>query len=144
RLVDIGNFELASGRGLERRGDIEHLVVVEVQAGHRVARFWLLRFLLEAYHFAISVELGHTVSLGVGDRVGEYRRARSACIGVPEHGLELMAVEDVVAEHQCRCIGTDEAAPDDERLSKTVRRRLYCVGKMDAPARAITEELAES
>ena len=78
-----------------------HRVVVEVEAGHRVARLRLRRLLLDAHRRALRVELDHAVALGILHRIGEDRgaalaRARPRCSDVGE----VVAVEDVVAEDQ--------------------------------------------
>ena len=85
RAVDVGDLELAARRRLQRRGDVEHLVVVEVQAGHRVRRLRLRRLLLEADRAAVGVELDDAVALGIADLVAEHggaaSRARRRCAG---------------------------------------------------------------
>src|SRR5690606_26128629 len=45
--VDVGDLVLAPVRGLQTLGDLDDLVVVEVQAGHRVGTLRPLRLLLQ-------------------------------------------------------------------------------------------------
>ena len=71
RLVDRGDLQLAPGAGRELAGDLDHPVVVEVQAGHRVAGLRPGRLLLDRQHPAVGVELDHAVLLRVGHLVGE-------------------------------------------------------------------------
>ena len=35
-IVDVGDLQLAAWRRLDRLGDLDHVVVVEVQAGHGI------------------------------------------------------------------------------------------------------------
>ena len=46
------------------------------------------------------VELGDAVALGVVHVVGEDGRAGAALVGIAENFVEVVAVEDVVAQHQ--------------------------------------------
>src|SRR5665811_1319052 len=80
-LVDSGDLELAAGAGRQVRGDLDDVVVVEVQPGDRVARFRLGRLLLDGEHGAILVELDHAVCRGLADVVGEHVTAGKG--GVP-------------------------------------------------------------
>ena len=41
--VDVGDLQLAARRGLQVAGDVDHLVVVEIEAGDRVVRLRLRR-----------------------------------------------------------------------------------------------------
>src|SRR6185312_6213105 len=38
--VDVGDLQLATGRRLQRGGDVKHVVVVEVKSGHCHVRLW--------------------------------------------------------------------------------------------------------
>ena len=98
------------------------------------------RLLLEAHHASAGVELGDAVSLGIGHRIGKYRRIVGARIRALEHRLEIVAIENIVAEHQRRGVAADELAADDECLRQAVRRRLNRVGETDAPARTIAQQ----
>jgi hypothetical protein len=44
--INVGDFQLAARRRFEMGGDVEHLVVVEIQTGHGVVRPRLVRLLL--------------------------------------------------------------------------------------------------
>ncbi|MNT55938.1 hypothetical protein D3C72_1932120 [compost metagenome] len=75
KLVQVGDLELAAGAGLDRLGEGDHVVVVEVEARDRVVALGALRLLLEAGGLALLVEAYHAVALGVLDVVAEHRRA---------------------------------------------------------------------
>ena len=57
---------------------------------------------------------------------------------------EIVAVEDVVAEHEGARAVADELPPDDEGLGKTLGRGLHGVGKLDAPLAPAAEKLLEA
>ena len=48
RLIDTGDFQLATGAGLHRFGNVDHLFVVKVQSGDCIAGFGLRRFFFDA------------------------------------------------------------------------------------------------
>ncbi|MOA42678.1 hypothetical protein D3C78_1647480 [compost metagenome] len=43
--VDVGDFQLATVGRFDALGNLDNIVVVEVQAGYRIVGFWLQRFL---------------------------------------------------------------------------------------------------
>ncbi len=71
--VDVGDFQLAARRGLQAGGDLDHLVVVEVEAGDGVVRLGLSAASPRSRRAAVGVEFDHAVALRVLDEVGEDR-----------------------------------------------------------------------
>ena len=63
--VQVGNFQLTARRWLERRGDADHLIVVEIKSGYRIARLGILRLLFQADGAALGVELHHSIALRI-------------------------------------------------------------------------------
>jgi hypothetical protein len=57
---------------------------------------------------------------------------------------QIVAVEQVVAQHQRDRLVADEFAADDEGLREPVGRGLHRVGELQAPARAVAEQLAKA
>src|SRR5271165_239403 len=55
--VDVGDLEFAAAGRLDRRGDVDDVVVVEIEAGHREIRFRQLRLLLDRVRAAVLIEL---------------------------------------------------------------------------------------
>ncbi len=131
-------------RRLQRRRDVDHLVVVEVQPGDRVGRLRLRRLLLEADGAAGRVELDDAVALGIANLVAEHRRAGLAGRGAAQVVGEVRAVEDVVAERERDAIGADELAADEERLREAVGARLRGVLDLQAELRAVAEQAPEA
>jgi hypothetical protein len=78
-------------------------------------------------HLALRVELDHAVALGVVHVVGEHAGARSAAVGVGQQLVEVVAVEDVVAQHQGAGCAADETLAEDEGLRQAVGAGLHGV-----------------
>ena len=98
-LVDAGNSQLAAGRRLDRPGDIDDIVVVEVQPGDRIAAHRAKGFLFDRDGAPVGVELDHAEALGVFDPVAENGGALQLCRRLAQGARETLAVEDVVTEH---------------------------------------------
>ncbi len=75
--------------------------------------------------------------------VGEDGGAFPALRRRAHHLGQAVAVEDVVAEDQRAGLVADEIRPDHEGLGEPVRRGLLGVGQLQAPLRAVAEEVAE-
>src|SRR3990172_2369011 len=141
--VEIGDLQLAARRGLDPTRKLDHVLVVEVQAGHCVPGLRLGGLLLDAHGAPARIELDHAVPLRIVHGVREDRRSFAARIGGLEHLLELVPIEDVVTQDQRRRPSAHEVGADDEGLGEPVRPRLNRVLEVDAPRRAVTEELRE-
>ena len=102
--IDIGDLELAARRRLETRRNIRYSLIVEVQTGYCVARARRAWFLLKRQHPALGVDLRNAVTLRIGDRISKYRRAPRLFARTTELRLQIVPVENVVAENQCRMV----------------------------------------
>ena len=76
--------------------------------------------------------------------VGKDRGPGAALVGAAEDLVEIVAVEDVVAQDQGRVAVADEVRTDDEGLGEAVRARLDGVLQVDAPPATVTEQLLEA
>ena len=142
--IDVGDLQLAARRRLECGGDVDHVVVVEVQPGDREVALRLARLLLDADRASRRVELDHAVALGVEHVVGEHRRARAVRVGGAQLRLQIVAPEQVVAQHQAARARADEIAADAKRLRQSVGRRLHRVLQVQAPLAAVAQQLGEA
>lgn len=144
-LVERGDLQLASGRGLDLVRLGRHVARVEVQAGDGVGALGLGRLLLDGDGPPLAVELHDAEALGVVDVVAEDRGAAGLCVlhGARQVAGQAVAVEDVVAEHQGARLAGDEVLADGERLREAVRRGLLGVGQVHAVARAVPEQALE-
>src|SRR5436190_1739669 len=103
----------------------------------RLRNRWLF---LDPDHASFTVQLHDAIPLGVSHVVAEYGRALGACVRAAKLLDEPGAVEDIVAQHQCRRTVADELPADDERLSEAVRLGLTRVGEAHSPLRTVAEE----
>ena len=142
--VDVGDLVLAASGGTQRGGDVEHGVVVEVQAGHGDTGLRCDRFLLDADHATVCVDFRHAVTFGVADVIAEDGRTSRLRVRALHQLDDAGSVEDVVAQDQRRAVIADELAPDDERLRETVRLGLLGVLQVQSPLRSVAEQGAEA
>ena len=142
--IHVGNFQLAARGRFEIPGDIDDLVVVEVKSGHGIPRFWLRRFFLDGQRLAVLVELDDTIAFRVFDRIGEDGSALLTAAGLLQVGSKIMAIEDVVTQHQRAPITTDKIGADYESLRNAFRFSLHGITNRNPPLAAVAEQLLET
>ena len=144
-LVERGDLELAAGRWLDLAGLGGDVARVEVQAGDRVGALGALGLLLDGDGPPLRIELDDAEALGVVHVVAEDRSAARLGVlhGARQVARQAVAVEDVVAEHECARLAVDELLTDGEGLRQAVGARLLGVGEVDAVARAVPEQALE-
>ena len=146
-MVHGGDFQLATGRGLDALGYIDHLVRVEVQAYHCIVRLGLCRFLFDGEAVSVCIELGHAIAFGVAHPIAEYGGLLfffGSTHGLAEHGGKPVSVENVVAQHQAGGIVTDELLADEEGLCQAVGRGLLGIFETHAEVAAIAQQTLEA
>ena len=134
--VNVGDFVFAACAGLEVAGNGNHVVVVEVQAGHGPVRARLSRLFFNGQGLEVSVELHHAVIAGVGHLVGKDHAAVGLGVAAQAR-THAGAVEDVVTQYQSGRLITDEVCTQHESLSQAVGFFLYGVGQVYAQLRAV-------
>lgn len=143
--VEVGDLQLAAGRGLHPMrlgGDVAR---VEVQAGDGVGALGLGGLLLDGDGPPLAVELHDAEALGVVHVVAEDRGAARLGVldGARQVAGQAVSVEDVVAQHQGARLAGDEVLADGEGLRQAVGARLLGVGQVHAVARAVPEQALE-
>ena len=144
KAVQVGDFVFAAGGGFEALGQVYDLVVVEVQAGDGVAGFGGLGLFFEAQHFALGIELGDAVAFGVVHMVGEDAGAMFALHGVAQQFVKVVAVEDVVAQHQGGGRVADELLTNHKGLGQAVGAGLHGVLQVQTPFAAVAQQLLKA
>ena len=143
--VEVGDLQLAAGRGPDLMGLGGDVARVKVQAGDGVGALGLGWLLLDGDGPPLRIELHDAEALGVVHVVAEDRGA--ARLGVLDGARQVtgqaVAVEDVVAEHQGARLAGDEVLADGEGLGQAVGARLLGVGQVHAVARAVPEQALE-
>ena len=131
--IDVGDLELATSRGCQRLGHIDHVGVVEVEPGDGEVRLGLRRLLLDVGRLSLGVEADDAVGGGIAHVVAEDRGPVEAL----DRRLELLAdpfaVEDVVAQDQADPIAGDELLADQERLGDAPGLGLLGVAQASRP-----------
>ena len=80
-LVDGGDFQFTTSRGLDRFGDVDDLVVVEVETGDGITALRLSGLLFDGEGFAVGVEFDNAVTFGVSDVISKDGGATGLGIG---------------------------------------------------------------
>lgn len=144
-LVERGDLQLPAGGRLNLMGLGGDVARVEVQAGDGVGALGLGGLLLDGDGPPLRIELDDAEALGVVHVVAEHRGAARLRVldGLLQVPAEAVAVEDVVAEHECARLAVDELLADGEGLCQAVGARLLGVGEVDAVARAVPEQALE-
>src|SRR5690606_19073796 len=69
---------------------------------------------------------------------------RLPLVSAQKQRLEVVAIENVITQHQGRRGVVDEIRPDRKRLGQPVRASLHGVRKVDPPTATITQKLLEA
>lgn len=144
-LVERGDLQLAARGRLHPMGLGGDVARVEVQAGDGVGALGLGGLLLDGDGPPLAVELHDAEALGVVHVVAEDRGAARLGVlhGARQVARQAVAVEDVVAQHQCARLAVNELLADGECLGQAVGARLLGVGQVHAVARAVPEQALE-
>ena len=144
--IQVCDLQLISRRGPDPLGVLDHVLIVEVQAGHRVMRLRMRRLLLDGHGLLVLVELDHAITLRIVHVIAEHARATAVLglrDGLAQGRAQAVAVEDVVAQHERAGLAADELLADGEGLRQAVRAGLLGVGEVHAVARAVPEQAFE-
>ena len=140
--VDVGDFVLAAGRRLEVGGNVNDLVVVEVEAGHRVVALGLRGLFFDRKGLALRVKLDHTVALGVAHGVGKHDTTLGVGRGLQDAG-HLGTVKNIVAQNERHRVVADEVASEHECLRQAVGLVLHGVLEAAAKLRTVAQKLVK-
>src|SRR4029079_16174957 len=70
--IDVGDLKLATSRGAQVCGHVEHFVVVEIKSSDRPIRQEVGRLLDDVDDVLVSVELEHAILARLVDIIGKY------------------------------------------------------------------------
>jgi hypothetical protein len=143
QAVQVRDLELPSGRRREPLREVDHPVVVEVQAGDRPARLRARGLLLEAQGPTVRAELDDAVLLRPLDRGATVFAYRVEPGGALERLGEPVPVEEVVPEDEAARLAAYELLAHQERLREAARVRLHRVPQGQPPPRAVAEQIPE-
>ena len=139
RFVDVGDFILASCAWLEVVGNFNHIVVVEIQAGHGEVGLGLGGLFFDAQHLALRVKIHHTVSLGVADVIREHDGAVRVGVGT-KRSAKAIAVENVVSQDQRHFVVPHKFFAQDKRLREAIGHFLHSVAERAPQIRTVSQQ----
>src|SRR5579872_1087999 len=122
--VHVGYFQFTAGRGFERFGNLQNLIVVKIKARYGQIRSGAGWFLFDRDRPALLIELDDAVGFCVAHVVGKHRGAVRLAGGAAQKFLQSRTVKNVIAENQGRVVASDELAADQKRLRQTPGMRL--------------------
>src|SRR5690606_8274416 len=112
-----------------RRSNIDDVIVVEIEAGHRPVRFRLLGLLLDGQRLArLPIEADDAASFGMIYLIGENGSAAPARGRLLADLRQAFSKEDVVAKDHGAGAVADKLPADDEGLGEASRLGLLGVG----------------
>ena len=118
--VHVGDFKLTPRRRGNTCSNVEHLLIVKIQARHSGIGGRPGGFLLDADGAALGIELHHAITFGIVHMVGKDGSPRTARVTQAQLRLQIMAVINVVAQNQGRIGVADKISPDDEGLGQAI------------------------
>ncbi len=141
--VDVGDLVLTARRFLQALGDLDDVVVVEVQTRNRVIGFRCFGLLLQRQRHAVRAEFDDTIGRRISHPI---RENGSATYGLEatQAGAQSRAVEDVVPQHQSHGIITDVIGAEHESLCQTVGLILRHIAEVDTELCAVAKEPMEA
>ena len=129
-LVQGGDLQLAALRRLHVLRHLHHVIVVEVEPGHRPVRFRLQRFLLDRQRLKVLVELHHPEALRIQHLITKHRGTGGLRRCRLQFFTKALAKVDIIPQHQSAGIVADKLLANDKGLRQTIRRRLDGVAEV--------------
>ena len=142
--VEVGDLQLAARRGLQIARQVAHLGVVKVQTGDRIVRLGAGGLFFDAQGAALRIKGHHAIAFGVLHMVGKHRGTVGAGMGRLQLLDQVMAVKNIVAQHQGAGVVTDKVAADHKGLGQAIGAGLHRVLDVHAPSASVTEQLGKA
>src|SRR5665213_2364994 len=100
-LVYVGDLKFTSWRWLQPGGNAEHVVIVEIKAGHRDVRLRLQRLFFDRQRLSCVVKLDDAKLLGRFDHIAKHGGAASSGICTCEKFRQPVTIKNIVTEDKC-------------------------------------------
>ena len=140
-FIDVGNFQLAARRWFDIFGDVHHLIVIQIQAGHRIVGFGFERLFFQVNGGVVLIQRDHTVAFGVVDVVGKHGGTAFLLRCPLQLFLQGVAVEDIVPQYQTHTVIADEVFADQKGLRQTIGAGLLRILQIQTPFAAIAQQM---
>ena len=105
-------------------GNVAHLLVIKIQTGDGVITLGLEGLFFNADGALLLIKRHHAIALRVVHMVGKNTGTGGAGAGVSQLLGQVMAVKNIVAQHQRTGLVGDEIAANDKGLRQPIGRRL--------------------
>ncbi len=117
-----------------------NLLIIKIEAGHRIIRFRLRRLLFQRDRLELFIELHHAEALRVHHLIAENRGAAVARADVFQLFGEALTKENVIAQHQRAAFAGKKVLADDKRLRQAFRLWLHGELQLNAERTAVTQQ----
>src|SRR2546423_14898044 len=121
-----------------------YIMVIEIQTGHCIRGSGLLWFLFQLAGLAVAVKLHNAVAFRVTDRISKNCGAAFALAGALENQAEVLAIKNVVAQHQRATIIADEITANQKSLGQSSRSELHGIADLHAPLFSFAKKLLKA
>ena len=142
--VDVRDLHLAAGGRLKLPGDIHHLVVIKIKAGHRILGTGPGRFFHNIGHPAGAIKLNDAVTFGIAHQVAKNQAAGGGLHRTPQNFGKTLTVKNIVPQNQAHRAAADKRAADDKGLGQPFGPGLFGIGKGQSQPGAVTKDFAEN
>ena len=100
QLIKIRDLELTAGRGPELFSQTDNIIVIKIQAGDSIVRFWHRRLLHQRQHLARRrLKFSNTITLGILHMIRKNRCAIGTRDSVVQQEMEVMAIKNIITLH---------------------------------------------
>ena len=120
------------------------MLIIKIQARHRVIGLGLQRFFFDADGALLFIKRHHAIALGVGHMVGKHSCALLGLVGTVQLFDQVVTIKNIVAQHQSAGLVVDKIFADGEGLRQAVRAGLHRILNVHAPLRTVTQQLSET
>ncbi len=143
-FVHIVDFQLTSVRRLDIGPDVAHLLIIKIQAGDRVIALGCGGLFFNAQRTLLVIKIDHAVALRVVHIVCKDTRPGITRIGTSRQIYQVVAVINVIAQHQCTRVVAHKVFAVDKHLRQTLWARLHRILDDHAPLAAVAQQLAKA
>src|SRR5579871_5497293 len=142
-LVEIGDLKLAACRWLQLSRHFDGTSVIKIEPGHGIVRCRRLRLLNDPEWPVFGVKLNNPIALGIIYPAGENGRPLRLERRVAQQRAQIVTVEDVIAEDQCRGPVGEKISTDQKCFGDAAGMVLDSKRQLDAPLLAVAKQALE-
>ena len=126
-LVHIGNLKLPSRAGFDRCSNIAYPMIIKIEARYRITTSRLLGFFFDRERLVIFIKFNYAVALRIVHVIRKYRCTSALFISALQLLNELMAIKNIITQHQGAGIIAYKRPSQNKGLCETIGGWLYAV-----------------